>query len=314
MLCWSEYIPAEVVKGFEKAAGAKVELETFVSNEQMLANLRARPGFYDLVQPSGFYVETLARAGELEPLDFARIPNAANLDPNYRNLPFDPDSTYSVPWMAGTVGIVVNTARVSEPITTWADVFNGRYSGRIVAVDDAREMVTWALASLDLPITNVSDAALAQAEPVLRKWLPQVAVFDSNSPHDALLDGRADLGIVWSGEAALLWQKDRAKFRYIVPAKGGHRFVDNLAIPKSAPHKAMAKAFIDYCLRPEVSLEISRAYPYTNPNAAARKLLTPDELQNPASYPPEMSSLPMLRNEGNSTAAVTAFIARLRSK
>jgi spermidine/putrescine transport system substrate-binding protein len=128
-----------------------------------------------------------------------------------------------------------------------------------------------------------------------------------------MLDGRADLGIVWSGEAALLWQADRGKFRYIVPEKGGHRFVDNLAIPKSAPHRALAEAFIDYCLRPEVSVEVSRAYPYTNPNAAARKLLTPDELQNPASYPAGMSSLPMLRNEGNTTAAVTAFVARLRS-
>jgi spermidine/putrescine transport system substrate-binding protein len=314
ILCWSEYIPPTVVQGFEKFAGARVQLETYDSNEQMLGKLRARAGYYDLVQPSGFYVEILARGGELEPLDFARIPNAGNLDPEYRHLPFDPEAKYSVPWMAGTVGIVVNTVRVAEPITTWAEVFSGRHAGRIVAVDDAREMVAWALASLDLPVTDVSDAALARVEPLLREWLPQIAVFDSNSPHEALLDGRAEIGIVWSGEAALLWQKDRIKFRYLIPPKGAHRFVDNLAIPKAAPHRPLAERFIDYCLRPEVSLEISRAYPYTNPNAAARRLLTPDESENPASYPPGISTQPMLRNEGNTTAAVTAFVTRLREQ
>jgi spermidine/putrescine transport system substrate-binding protein len=301
-----------VLNDFTRETGSPVSVESYSSNDEMLAKLHSRPSFYDIIQPSGYYVESLARAGQLETLDLGAIPNIRNLDLHYRRLPFDPQEKYSVPWLVGTVGIVVNRERIKEPIENFADVFSGRYAGRIAVVDDAREMVAWALASLDLPITDVSDAALAKVGPVLRKWLPQVAVFDSDSPRFAFLHGQADIGIIWSGEAALLWRENR-DFEFILPKRGAHRFVDNLAIPRGAPHKAVAEKFIDFCLRPEVSVKISRAYPYTNPNLAARRLLTPAEFANPASYP-KIDGLPSLRNDGNSAQAVTAFVRRLRGQ
>jgi spermidine/putrescine transport system permease protein len=312
LLCWSEYVPPAVIAGFANSTGVRVLVENYNSNEQMLAMLRARPDYYDLLQPSQFYVETLGKAGGLAPLTVARIPNVRFLDPKYCGLPHDPAGKFSVPWLAGTVGIVVNTERIKEPISTWADVFSGKYAGRIVVVDDAREMVAWALATLGLPITDVSDASLERVRPLLLQWLPQVKVFDSDSPKTALLDDRADLGIVWSGEAATLWQRDR-KFRYILPAEGAHMFLDSLAIPTGAPHQPLAEAFINHCLDPEVSVLISKEYPYTNPNLAARALLTREELDNPASYPPGDPSLAPLHNTGNSPQAVLDFVTRLRS-
>ncbi len=312
LLCWTEYVPKTVIDGFSRTKSVKVEMETYNSNVQMLEKLHQRPGYYDLVQPSGFYVATLAKDGNLEPLELDKLPNLANLAPEFRHPAHDPEGKYSVPWMAGTVGIVVNTDRIKEPIRDWADVFDGSHAGRIVVVDDPREMVAWALASLDLPITDVSDAALAKAGSVLKRWLPQVAVFDSDAPSAAMLDGRADIGIMWSGEAALLWQRDR-KFKYVLPDRGAHGFIDSLAIPHGAPHKALAEAFINYCLDPKVSVLISQAYPYTNPNLAARRLLKPEQLENPASYPPGGYHLPALRNEGNTTAAVADFVGKLRA-
>lgn len=313
LLCWSEYVPQTVVEGFEKKSHVRVVIETYNSNEQMLAKLRAKAGYYDLVQPSGFYVATLAKENELALIDFARIPNRANIDPKLRHVSFDPDGLFSVPWLAGTVGIVINTERVKETIKDYADVFSGRYAGRIVIVDDAREMAAWALASLSLPITDVSPPSLARIEPVLEKWLPQVTVFDSDSPKSALFDGRADIGIMWSGEAALLWQKDH-KFRYVLPEHGVHMFVDSLAIPRAAPNQSLAEDFMNYCLDPAVGVLISEAYPYTNPNLAARRLLKPEQLANPASYPPGELNLPMLRNEGNTTQGVGAFVQKIRDK
>jgi spermidine/putrescine transport system substrate-binding protein len=311
LLCWTEYVPASVTDGFAHKTGAHVVIENYNSNEQMLALLQARPGHYDLVQPSQAYVEALIRSHALEPLDPARLPNLGNIDPHYRGLSHDPENRFSVPWLAGTVGIVVNTGVIHDPIRTWADVFSGKYRGRIVVVNDQREMVAWALASLGLPITQVGDAALARTEPVLRQWLPQVRIFDSDNPHTALLKGEADLGIVWSGEAALLWQMDH-RYEYVLPKEGAHMFLDNLAIPAGAPHKALAEDFINYCLEPEVSMRISNDYPYTNPNLAARQLLKPEQLANPASYPNLEGRLRPLRNEGNDTKAVDAFVHRLR--
>jgi spermidine/putrescine transport system permease protein len=313
LLCWTEYVPQKVIDGFSKQASAHVLMENYNSNAQMLAALRAKPGYFDLIQPSGFYAETLEENGGLEALDLSRIPNVRNLDPRLRALGKDTEGRFSVPWMAGTVGIVVNTERVHEPVRNWADVFDGSHAGRIVVVNDPREMVAWALAALDLPMTSVDDASLARVAPVLEKWLPQVRIFDSDSPSRALLSGEADLGIVWSGEAALLWQRDR-KFQYILPERGAHRFVDRLAIPQGAPHHALAEEFINYCLDPEVSALISAEYPYTNPNLAARHLLTSDQLANPASYPPGDPALPSLRNVGNTPDAVDAFVRHLRER
>jgi len=311
LLCWTEYVPQSVIDAFTQKTGARVIVENYNSNEQMLAKLREKPAFYDLVQPSQKYVEMLVKRGGLEPLDAARIPNLRNLDPQYRGLPHDPEGEFSVPWLAGTVGIVVDTAKVPEPITTWADVFSGAYRGRIVVVNDAREMVAWALASLDLPITEIRDENLAKVTPVLERWLPQVAVFDSDSPHTALLEGKAVIGIVWSGEAALLWQRDH-RFQYVLPKEGAHMFLDSLAIPTRSPHQALAEDFINHCLDPQVSVLISRAYPYTNPNLAARALLSPDQLANPASYLPGNPKLAPLRNVGNESEAVEKLVKQIR--
>lgn len=311
LLCWTEYVPRSVIESFTRQTGARVEVENYNSNEQMLTLLRAKPGHYDLVQPSQFYVKTLAAAGELEAFDRARIPNWQHLDPQYLSLAHDPENRFSVPWLAGTVGIVVDTAQVPEPIRSWSDVFSGKYAGRIVIVNDPREMVAWALASLGLPITDIRDENLAKVEPVLRRWLPQVKVFDSDSPHTALLDGRAIIGIVWSGEAAILWQRDR-KFQYVLPAEGAHMFLDSLAIPIKAPHRALAEDFINHCLDPKTSALISGEFPYTNPNRAARSHLTAEQLANPASYPPGHPALQPLRNVGNTTAVIEAFVSRIR--
>src|SRR5207302_5578156 len=115
-------------------------------------------------------------------------------------------------------------------------------------------------------------------------WLKLVKSFDSDSPKTGFLNGDVDLGVVWSGEAALLFAQDK-KFKWILPAEGAHRFVDSLAIPKTAKHKANAEAFMDFILRPRISKIISDKFPYTNPNLEARKLLSPDQISNPASYP-----------------------------
>jgi len=313
IFAWSEYVPDEVVEGFTAATGIRVNLETFASNEEMLAKLLSGAAHYDVVQPSDYTVEALARDGRLQPIDASKIPNLRNVSPDFLRLPFDPEQRWTIPWMGGTVGIVVDSAKVApESIRSFADVFTEAHRGRIVVVDDPREIVSWALATEGLPINDVDAASLAKAEPVLRRWIPLVRVFDSDSPKRALLDGDVDLGIVWSGEGALLLDED-PRFRWILPAEGSHRFVDSLAIPTGARHPDGAHRFLDWVLRPEVSARISAAYPYTNPNLAARKLLSPRQLANPASYPPGEAKLEFFRDVGAGAVLVDELVARIKA-
>ena len=312
LFAWSEYVPQEVIDGFTKTTGVAVHYQTYASNEEMVGKLVAGASNYDLVQPSEYTVEALIARHLLAPIDLASLPNARNLDPAFTHLPFDPDQKFSVPYMAGTVGIVVNTDEVKTPIRGYADVFTEAHRGRIVVVNDNREIVSWALAANGIGINDVTPATLARVRPTLARWVPLVKVFDSDSPKTPLLNGDCDLGVVWSGEAALCYQQDH-KFQYVLPAEGAHRFVDCLCIPAAAAHKADAAAFINYVLRPEVSRLISDKFPYTNPNAAARKLLTPAQLANPASYPQSDVKLDTFRAIGKGAGLIERLMTGVRS-
>jgi spermidine/putrescine transport system permease protein len=308
---WSEYVPQEVIDGFTAETGVKVNFETYASNEELLSKLVAGGGAYDLVQPSEYTVELMIRRHMLAPLDRTQLPNRKNIGAEFLSLPYDPAGQYSIPYMTGTVGIVVNTEKVKEPIKGYKDVFQAKYADRLVVLNDNRELVSWALHTLGLTSSDVSAANLAQARPIVGAWVKLVKVFDSDSPKTALLNGDVDIGIVWSGEAAICWNESK-KFQYVLPVEGAHMFVDSLCIPATAKNKAAAHQFMNYIMRPEVSKIISDKFPYTNPNLAARQLLTAEQLANPASYPAG-AKLETFRDIGPAAADIDKLVTDLKS-
>jgi len=314
LFAWSEYVPQSVLDGFTKDTGIQVNYETYASNEEMLAKLISGAASYDLVQPSEYTIEAMRKEKLLVPLDHAKLPNLKNIGKEYWGQPYDPKLAVSVPYMQGTVGITVNTEKVKEPITGYVDVFTEKHKGRIVVLDDALEVVTWAMATQGHGADQVTKENIEKTRPVLTKWLPLVKVYDSDSPKTPLLNGDVDLGIVWSGEAAILIQEQGKKFAYVLPKEGAHMFIDSLAIPKGAKNLEAAHKFIDYVLRPEVSRRISEEFPYTNPNVEARKLLSPEERANAASYPPGNPKLQTFRDIGPLAADVDKLFTDVKAK
>lgn len=311
--CWSEYIPQDVIDDFSKETGIKVSVENYASNEEMLAKLGAGGGNYDIIQPSEYVIEALVKEKLLHPLDKKAIPNLKNIDLQFLNMSFDPGNKFSVPFMAGTVGIVVNTEVVKGDIKGFADVFKPENKGQIVVLDDSREIVSWALLSKGIPVNEVSDKNLEKAKAVLTNWLPLVKVYDSDSPKTALLNGDVSIGVVWGGEGAILLNEDK-KFRWIIPAEGTHLFIDSLAIPKTAKNPANAEKFMNYILQPEVSKKISEAFPYLNPNQEAVKLLTKEQQNNPASFPSEkeISKMATFKDIGERGSVIEELVTSLK--
>ncbi len=314
LFAWSEYIPTSVIEGFEKESGIKVNYEEYASNEEMLAKLVSGASKYDLLQPSEYTVEALIKEDRLQPLDKSKLPNLKNVEAWYTTQAHDSGLKYSVPYMSGTVGIVVNKEKVKEPVTGYDDVFKDAHKGRIVVLDDAVEIVTWAMATQGKGPAQVNSENVAATRPVLERWLPLVKVYDSDSPKTALLNGDVDIGIVWSGEGAILVNEAPEKFQYILPKEGAHMFIDSLAIPKDAPHPEAAHAFIDYLLRPEVSRKISEEFPYTNPNVGARKLLSDKERNNEASYPKGSPRLEIFRDMGPTAVEIDELFTDVKAK
>jgi spermidine/putrescine transport system substrate-binding protein len=321
IFCWSEYIPQSIVDGFAKANNVKVNVENYASNEEMMAKLQAGTAKYDIIQPSEYIIEELVKDGKLEAIDLANIPNFKNLDPKYTHLAHDPENKYSVTWMAGSVGIVINRAKVKDEIKTYNDVFQDKFKKRIVVLDDHRELVAWALASLGIGINDVTKETLEKAKGVLAKWLPLVKLYDSDSPKTALLNGDCDLGIVWSGEGAKILQemkkskKRKLEFEYVLPSDGAHLFIDSLAIPKGAKNKAVAQKFMNYVLEPKVSVAVWTDFPYTMVNAEGKKLLKPDQLANVASFPPGEPKLDIFKMiPKDMAAAIDKLVTDLKNK
>jgi spermidine/putrescine transport system permease protein len=313
LFCWTEYVPQAVIDKFTEETGIKVSVENYSSNEEMLAKLLAGGGSYDLIQPSEYTVQAMIKEDLLQELDPARIPNLKNLAPEFRNLSFDPGNKYSIPWMAGFVGIVYNAETVTTPVVGYQDVFKPEHAGRIVILDDSREIVSWALATAGIPVNDVSDENLATITPMLQDWLSKVKVYDSDSPKTAMSNGDTDIGVVWSGEGALLFDEN-PKFQWVMPAEGVHMFVDNLAIPKTSQNKDKAEEFMNFVLRPDISQMISDEFPYYNPNAEGRKLLSAEQLNNPASYPPgfDVTKAELFTDIGEQGSKVDELITTLK--
>jgi spermidine/putrescine transport system substrate-binding protein len=315
VFCWSEYIPQAVIDEFTKETGIKVAVANYSSNEEMLAKLMAGGGNYDILQPGEYVVGALVKDNLLHPLDRAMLPNLRNIAPQFLDRPFDPGNKFSVPFMAGTVGIVVNTDLVEDDIRGFADVFQEKYHQKIVVLDDPREIVTWGLLARGVPINEATDENLAKVKPLLAKWLPLVKFYDSRSPKTALLNGDAALGVVWGGEAAILLNADK-KFQWVLPSEGTHLFIDSLVIPKTSRNPGNAQAFMNFILRPDISRQISDAFPYLNPNLAARKLLTAAQRANPASFPTdeEISKMQTFEDIGPQAAKIDEIVTLLKAR
>lgn len=285
LYAWSEYVPQDLLDAFSQEYGIKVNYDTYSSNEELLAKLQAGASGYDVIIPSDYMVTIMANLGLLEPIDLNHIPNFANIDERFKNPPFDPGNKYSVPYQWGTVAIAVNTEKVQQPITKFADLWDPMFRNNLVVLDDEREIIGMALVVLGYSKNSTDPAQLEAAKQKLLELVPNIKLYDSDSPKTALLSGEVIAGVIWNGEAALAHQENPA-IDYILPEEGCGLWEDNLAIPKGAPHKDAAEAFINFVLRPEMSILITRDFPYSNPNKAALDLLAKED---PEAYQAYMS-------------------------
>lgn len=268
LLVFAEYMPDDFLRCFEQAYGVKVNRTEYSTNSEMYSKLSSGGADYDLVQPSDYIVPLMIRQGLLQKLDKSRISAMQYLDPNYLNLDFDPGNQYTLPYEAGTYAIAVNTDAVKSLPTRWADLWKPEYAGRLTFLDDARSVVGLTLLTLGYDINSTDPAQLEQAKERLAQLIPNIKLFESDSPKTALIAGDVDLGMVWTGEAFLA-HKEKPAIEYVYPEEGAILWQDNYAIPANAPHADAAYAWLDYTMQPDLFWLMLRDFPYTNPNRAA---------------------------------------------
>lgn len=283
---WSEYIPQSVIDKFEEEYNIKVNYSTFSSNEEMLAKLQAGSTNYDLVVASDYMVETLIKQGILQEINQNNIPNIKYMDPSVMNLDFDPGNKYSIPYMWGDAAIAVDTSKVDFEIKGYKDLWNPKLANSIVVLDDQRAIIGMALKKLGYSINETDPKALAEAEQELLALKNNIKAYDSDSPKTLLINGEASVGFVWGAEVSLAMRENK-NLICVVPEEGIFIQQDNFVIPKESKNVKAAELFMDFIMRPEISVENSIAYPYANPNMAAWEIMDESILNDIAVYPPQ---------------------------
>lgn len=265
---WTEYFPQDMLDCFELVYGVKLNRDEYSSNEEMYAKVSAGGTAYDLVQPTDYIVPLMIRQGLLQEIDQAQLPNLKNIDSGWLNKSFDPGNKYSVPYLAGTDSIVVNTDAVENVPTSWADLWKPEYAGKMVFIDDSRAVIGITLLTLGYDVNTTDPAQLDEAKAKLAELVPNIKVFDSDSPKTALIAGDVDLGMVWTGEAFTANQENPA-IQYIYPTEGPILWQDNFVMLKNAAHADAAYAWLNYMMQGDVFWLTIRDFQYTNPNKAA---------------------------------------------
>ncbi len=311
---WSNYIAPETVRTFERRHHVRVNVDLYDTNEALLAKIQAGNAPYDVICPSNYIVEILRRQNLLRPLDRQALAHFENLDPRFLDRDFDPGNRHSVPYFWGTCGIGYNRRRAGI-VDSWAALWDPRFRGRVLMLDDARETLGAVLKWKGMSLNTTDDSELLQAQRLLVEQKPLVKTYDSANYHDVLLSGDVWLAQGWNGQFAKVMDQNH-DLAYVIPREGGSLFIDNLAIPAGAPHPELAHAFIDFTLEAETAAEICRTMLYSSPNRAALPLLPRDVRENPAVFPPDdvVARTELIRDLGDATVTYDRLWTEVKSR
>jgi spermidine/putrescine transport system substrate-binding protein len=265
---WSDYIAADTISRFEAETGVRVTYDTYESNEEMVAKLVAGGDGYDIVSPSGYLVRVLVEGNVIQPLDHAVLTNWSNLLPLFINAAADPGGRYAMPYQWGTTGLAYRRDLVERVPDSWAALSDAALRGKVTMLDDGREvlgaMLKWRGHSV-----NATDRALLEAakQDALRVK-PNLRAYLSATVKGQLISGDIALAQLWSGDTRQA-RAEAPRIDFVVPAEGSLLFTDYLAIPRRAPNRRAAHAFLNFVLRPDIAAAIAEQTGYGPVNGAA---------------------------------------------
>ena len=325
---WSDYIDEELLTKFEEETGLKLIYDVFDSNEVLETKLLAGGSGYDVVVPSGTFLQRQIQAGAFQKLDYSKLPNAVNLWDviKERTAQYDPGNQYSINYMWGTTGIGVNVNKVREvlgedaPIDSLSLIFDPANMEKLQAcgvhlLDAPTEMIPAALKYLGEDPDSQDTDVIAKAEPVLSAVRPYVQKFHNSEYINALANGDICVAFGWSGD--ILQARDRAdeadngvEIAYNAPKEGALMWFDQMAIPVDAPNPDGAHKFLNFMMDARNMAQATNYVYYANGNLASQKYVLPEILEDPAIYPDE-ETLKNLYTTTPYPAKVQRFVTRM---
>ncbi len=269
---WGEYISDTYADGlvdvnteFELLTGIRVNYVTYESNEDMYPKIKNGGASYDIIIPSDYMIERMIAEDMLMEIDVSDIPNYKYIADEYRNMYYDPDNKFSVPYNVGMVGLIYNKKMVEEKPTSWTALWDERYAGKILMIDNPRDAFAVAQKILGYSLNSTDEKELSDVAQLLVEQKPLLQGYVMDEIFNKMESGEAAMVPYYVGDFVLMNQVN-PDLDFVYPKEGVNIFVDAVCIPKSAQNYEAAMKYINFLLDPEIALSNALYIGYATPN------------------------------------------------
>ncbi len=262
---WSDYTAPDLIEKFESETAIKVVLDTYDSNETLLAKLKQGATGYDIVVPSHNFVQIFIKEGLLQKINASEISGYENIDKRWQSPSWDAGNAYTIPWQWGTTSYAVDTAVYDGNIDSYGVLFTPppELDGKIGMFKTPEEVIPMAQIYLGIPLCSEKPSDMQAVYELLSVQKPAVKVYNSDGIKERLVSGDVAAHMTWNGYS-LRSRKEKASIAYAYPTEGVLSWFDNIAVPKGAKNKANAIKFIEFMLQPENAAIQSNFAGYAN--------------------------------------------------
>ncbi len=290
---WGEYISTGADEGtldvnteFEELTGIKVNYTNYATNEELYAKLKGGGASYDIIIPSDYMISKMIKEELIQPLNMDNIPNYSYIMENYRNLAYDPENAYSVPYTWGTVGIIYDQTVVDIPEEEidWDILWNEDYADQILMFDNPRDAFAISELMLGYSLNTENPDELKAAAEKLKAQKKIVQAYVMDEIFDKMGAGDALIAPYYAGDALTIMDENE-DLNFVVPKSGTNLFVDAMCIPSSAKQKEAAEMYINFMCEPDIAYANIDYICYSTPHQAAYEMLDEEVRESPISYP-----------------------------
>ena len=284
---WEDYLGSETIEKFTIDTGISVQLDHYEDEEDMFAYIRSDLSAYDLVVASDDLVREMIAAKTLSKLDLGKIKNIQNIDSRFLNMEFDPQQDYSIPYLWGTTGMVVNTKYIMEHNNSWSILFDEKYVDKTAMLNNSFETLAAPLKIMGKSI-NESDALILQeaAELLYKQNKELHGYYDATTIMEMLIEEQLWAAQIYSGEG-MSAVDENDDLLYIIPNEGAPIWLDNFVVPRDAENIESAHLFLDFILDPVINAEIASELWYATANKEALQYINQEVLDSESVFPSE---------------------------
>ena len=267
---WGEYIDENLITRFEEETGIRVNYQTAESNEALYSLIKMGGADFDVIVPSDYMIARLIEEDMLAELDYDNIPNFDLIDDTYKHLSYDPENKYTVPYTWGALGIIYNTAMVSEPITSWSAMFDPQYAGQVLMINNSRAAIGAALLSLGYSLNTTDESQLEEAFSLIKQAKDNgvYQAFVMDEVFGKMEGGNAAIAMYYAGDYLTMLENNE-DLAFVIPEEGSNWFVDAMCVLKSSQHKDEAEEWINFIASTDANLANMDYIWYASPNAEA---------------------------------------------